>query len=57
MHVKIETATVWEGKRREAGSVIEVPAEVFEKNPSWMKATDEPLKDASASKAAKSDTE
>lgn len=54
MHVKIETATVHEGKRREAGSVIEVSAEIFEKNQSWMKATDEPLKDA---KAAKSDTE
>lgn len=57
MHVKIETAAVIDGKRREAGSVIDVPAEIFELNPSWMKATDEPLKDAPAAKAGKSDTE
>lgn len=45
MKVKIETETTWEKKRRGAGSVIEVPAETFELNKSWMKATDEPLKD------------
>jgi hypothetical protein len=50
MKVKIGTATVWEGVRREAGSVIEVPAEVYEKNSGWMKASDEPLKDAPAPK-------
>jgi len=57
MHVKIETATVIDGKRKEAGSVIDVPAEIYEKNSTWMKATDEPLKDAAAPKAGKSDTE
>jgi hypothetical protein len=50
MHVKIETAGMFgEGKDRkryEAGSVVEVAAEVFELNSSWMKATDEPLKEA-----------
>jgi len=44
--VKIDTATEWEGKRREAGSVIDVPVEVYELNSSWMKLTDEDLKDA-----------
>lgn len=57
MHVKIETATVIDGKRKEAGSVIDVPAEIYEKNSTWMKATDEPIKDAAAAKAGKSDTE
>ena len=51
MHVKVETEVVWEGKRRGAGSVIEVPAEVFEQNSSWMKATDEPLKDVEPAKS------
>lgn len=53
MKVKIETATVWEKKRYEAGSVIEVPAEVQEKNSSWMKPTDEELKEAPAPKETK----
>lgn len=53
MKVRIETATVWEKKRREAGSVIDVPSEVFEKNSGWMKPTDEPVSDAPAPKAAK----
>ena len=41
MRVEIQTACVWEGKRREAGSVIEVPAETFELNSSWIKPTDD----------------
>lgn len=52
MKVKIETACVWEGVRREAGSVIEVPVEVQERNASWMKPTDDPVKDAPAPKPA-----
>jgi len=47
MKVKIETECVWEGKRRGAGSVIDVPAETFDLNSGWMKATDEPLNDVS----------
>lgn len=50
MHVKIETETVWENQRRGVGSVIDVPAETFELNTSWMKATDEPLKDVPPAK-------
>ena len=48
MHVKIETACVVEGKRKEAGSVIEVPAAIFELNQAWMKPTDEPERDGPA---------
>jgi cytochrome c1 len=48
MRVKIDNPTHWDGKRREAGSVIEVPAETQELNSSWMKPTDEDLKDATA---------
>jgi hypothetical protein len=59
MKVKIDTACVWgEGdarKRYEAGSVIEVPVEVQEKNSTWMKATDEELKEAPAAKKADGD--
>ena len=54
MRVEIQTACVWEGKRREAGSVIEVPAEIFELNSSWMKPTDDAPKDAPAAKGSKS---
>lgn len=58
MKVKIENACEWgEGKDRkryEAGSVIEVPAEIAELNP-WMKPTDEELKDAPAPKKATTD--
>lgn len=52
MKVKISTATEWDGTRREPGSVIEVPAEVYEKNSSWMTATDDPLFDAPAPKTS-----
>lgn len=55
MKVKIDTACVWEGVRREAGSVIEVPVETQELNSRWMKPTDEPLKDAPAPKATAAD--
>lgn len=47
MHVKISTATVWEKKRYEADSVIDVPVDVYEKNSKWMKATDDDLTDPS----------
>ena len=50
MHVKIETACNWDGKRREAGSVIDVPEDVQELNSSWMKKTKEELSDAPAPK-------
>lgn len=44
MHVKIDTEAVWDGERIGVGSVIDVTAETFELNKSWMKATDAPLK-------------
>jgi hypothetical protein len=54
MKVKIGTAVVLgednDRKRYEAGSVVEVTAEQFEQNSSWMTATDEPLKEAPAPK-------
>lgn len=50
MHVKITTEAVWEKERRGVGSVIDVPADVFEANKSWMTATDEPLNDVPPSK-------
>lgn len=50
MHVRIETACVWDGKRREAGSVIEVTEDVYELNTTWMKPTDAAVKDAPAAK-------
>jgi hypothetical protein len=47
MHVKIEQACFWgEGKDRKgygAGSVIEVPEDIVERN-AWMKPTDAALK-------------
>lgn len=51
MKVKIDTAAVWDGKRREAGSVIEVPSEVWEKNSGWMKPTDSELSDVGSQKS------
>jgi hypothetical protein len=56
MFVKIETACFWppEGadrKRREAGSVIDVPADTYELNQSWMKPVD--AKEESDAPAAK----
>lgn len=53
MRVEIKTAAVWDGKRREAGSVIDVPPDVWEKNQGWMKPTDAEPKDAPAPKAVK----
>lgn len=48
MKVKIDTAAFWgegrERERHEAGSVIEVSAEVYEMNSFWMKPTDDELK-------------
>lgn len=44
MKVKISTEMVLEGERIGAGSVIEVPAEVFKFNDSWMEPTDDKLK-------------
>jgi hypothetical protein len=59
MRAKIETAAVLgEGdarKRYEAGSVVEVTAEQFELNQSWMKASDDPLFEAPAPKEKKAD--
>lgn len=52
MKVIIATAAVWDGKRREAGSVIDVPAEVWEKNQDLMKPTDEQLSDVGGQKSA-----
>lgn len=43
MNVKIATEGVFDGKRVGKDSVVEVSAETFEKNQSWMKATDEPV--------------
>lgn len=55
MKVKLDTAAVLgEGndrKRYEAGSVVEVTPDQFEQNSSWMKATDEDLKEVQAPKA------
>lgn len=53
MKVKIETATVWEGKRYESGATIDVPEDVQEKNAEWMKPVDEDSK--SAKKATPND--
>ncbi len=53
MKVKIDNPTSWEGKRREAGSVLEVPVEVYELNSSWMKPTDDEVKDAPGVPAVK----
>lgn len=53
MKVIIATAAVWDGKRREAGSVIDVPAEVWEKNQDLMKPTDAEVADAPAEKPSK----
>lgn len=50
MKVIIATAAVWDGKRREAGSVIDVPADVWEKNQGWMKPTDAEVADAPVGK-------
>ena len=50
MHVKISTEAVHEGKRKGVGSVIQVDADIYEKNKSWMKATDEPLNDVEPAK-------
>jgi hypothetical protein len=44
MKVKIENSCVWDGKERGAGSVIDVPSDIVEKN-EWMVPTDEALKD------------
>lgn len=52
MHVKISTATEWEGVRREAGSVIEVDEDVYSKNSSWMEPTTAELFDAPAPKTS-----
>lgn len=46
MKVKLKTEAVLgkDRKRHGVGSVVEFPAELFDKNSSWLEVTDEPLK-------------